>query len=113
MPPLPPVINAVRTQHLSALAAGQRLRGQCHDPLFGIARAEVRLGVGDVAGGELAGALGVAGLDRIGELGVDRTMRYGACSSMDIHRAPAVSLAHMLRWPDHSVSRLPTTATIV
>ena len=51
MPPLPPVIRAVRTQHLSALATGQRLRRQGDDPLLGIARAEVGLGVGDVAGG--------------------------------------------------------------
>src|ERR1700682_6039271 len=71
MPPLPPVIKAVRTQHLSTLASRQRLRRQRHDPLLGIGGEEERLGVVDMARRQLAGPLGIACLDRIGDLVVN------------------------------------------
>src|SRR4029077_3716302 len=71
MPPLPPVIKAVRTQHLSALASRQRLRRQRHDPLLGIGSEEERLGVGEMARRQFAGSLGIAGLDRFGDLVVN------------------------------------------
>src|SRR3979490_1774466 len=71
MPPLPPVIRAVRTQHLSALAPRQCLRRQRHDPLLWVGGEEERLGVGEMARRPLAGVLGAACRDRFGDLVVN------------------------------------------
>src|SRR5215208_1395981 len=71
MPPLPPVIKAVRTPHLSALASRERLRRKRHNASFGILGEEKALSVGEMACRQLAGALGIARCDRIGDLGVD------------------------------------------
>src|SRR3981189_1262725 len=71
MPPLPPVIRAVRTQHLSALAPRQCLRRQRHDPLLWVGGEEERLGVGEMWRREGAGALVVASRDRFGDLVVN------------------------------------------
>src|ERR1700694_5182836 len=65
MPPLPPVINAVRTRYLSAVLPRQRLRRQREDSMVRIAGQHIGLGIGEMPRGQPPRPVGVAGLDHL------------------------------------------------
>ena len=113
MPPLPPVIKAVRTPHLSALAPRQRLRRETprsaardrrRGRTFGCRRddAQTSLRARSASPASIASAILLWMVSAMRRLLIDGYSPLAAVSS-----------AHHCKWLLHSVSRLPTTAIIV